>query len=227
MKASGNTQTPLPSQQADIPLPNWYRSIVELPLNKFMDVQVDNNLAALTISGFPSPNDLTTAWNDIQQEFADAIGTAQHKMRLAVLKEIMQLKVKLAVITDMVDLMRQVYYKPFADRLNKLLFTKYAFDYTNLEQYNKELTACINRSKSIKINIDLKELSLEAKKPKEGEGEVIVKNTRERYLSDLIILSDHAGYQIHAEDIFTYEYTIRMNRWNKHCEDTAKLNKKK
>jgi hypothetical protein len=223
-KADGSSKTPLP---LNTPSPEWYRSIDKLPFSRFVDCSVDKNYAVLTIAGYPTPEQLQGAWNDIQQEVADALGDAEHKLYLSELKSIWKLKVKLHIITDTVELLRHFAYRPFCDRLNKLLFTKYAFDYSNQEQYHKELNACLMRSKSIRINIDLKELNLAAKRAKQGKTDAPVKEpTRAYYQSMMISLSDFAKYPI-QNTIMTSEYCERVNRYNDYCEAMDKLYKKK
>src|SRR5205809_845314 len=76
-----------PSQMASI-LSKWYHNINELPLSKFIQVVVNQNIFALIIAGQPTQNDLLEAWEEICSGYEDAIGTNEHKLFSILFKEV-------------------------------------------------------------------------------------------------------------------------------------------
>ena len=197
--------------QTTTPSAKWYRHITELPLNKFIDCKVDDNLYALVITGQPAIEDLKAAWASILQEEADQSGDHEHQMYVSLYRDVKILETTLFQIHWLVGQLKEVYYVELAKRLNKLLLTNFKFDYTNPEQYFKELSRCMNRSKGIKIDLDLKLQQFEAihkSRQEQGEGK---KPTREYYQAILITLSDHVKYPV-SDLITVYEFCDRMRR---------------
>jgi hypothetical protein len=179
---------------------------------------VDGNLTALVKSGYAGQNEIIEAWKQIQIEFADTIGNHEYVMYRNCIKEITVLNISLGAISAMVDVLRKVYSKGIAERLNKALGIKFDFDHTKPEQYQKLLDGCVNRSKSIKIKIDLLEIQQKGMHKKHNQGE---KTSREYYQSILITLSDHAKYQVN-DTITVFEFCDRIKRFNKFSEQEKK-----
>lgn len=234
IQQDGKSSTPSMPTPVDTPLAKWYHSITTLPLFKFIECLVDKNLLALTISGIPNPDQLSLAWNLILQEYGDAMGTAEHRAYLTLFNEICQLNIKLQTIEDMVMLMRKkdcvneygrAYYGGFADRLNKLLATSFKFDHNYPDDYEKELSRCVNRSKGILLTLDLKQLSFEKLKEKQN-GEKTKEPTREYFIEWLLRLSNHVEFQVH-DTITVYEFCSRVKAYNKYAEALELQAKKK
>jgi len=213
----------------DVPLPQWYRSTMELPLTKFIDCIVDKNLSALTIAGYPNPEVLQAAWNDIQLEYADAIGTSEHKIYQKKLAEVTRAQIKLKIIEDMIELLGKIWYGPFAERLDFELKVKLDLDYTKPEEYNKKLKNAFTRSRGLKISLDLMQIQFKAIEEKfkgaDKNGKKSKEPTREYFYSYLYTLSDYAKYEI-KDTISTYEFCTRINRYSKYCDEMEKLYKK-
>jgi len=206
----------------DTPSAKWYQHITELPLSKFIDVTVDDNLYALVITGQPSMEQLQLAWAQINQEYADVMGDNEHRMYISVYRDIKVLETTLKLIHWLVEQMREVYYVEFANRLNALLNTRFKFDHTRPEQYFNELTRCINRSKGYKIDLDLKLAQFEViqkNRKEQGEGE---KPSREYYQAILITLSDHVKYPV-GDSITVFEFCDRVRRFSDYCKQVEKI----
>src|SRR5690349_12261785 len=86
--STGSTDQPQQPLQPESPSATFYRSISNLPLYKYRDCLVNDNLAALIISGFPPESYLRLAWMDIRQEYADIMGDSEQKNYLKALKEV-------------------------------------------------------------------------------------------------------------------------------------------
>jgi hypothetical protein len=191
----------------------WYQSITKLPLNKFVDVAVDNNLNALTISGFPTPEELEIAWSHIYNEYSEAMGDNESKLYVTLLKRVAVLKLTLSEIHILVEILTECYYEPFTKKLNKLLNQAYEFNPDKPEEFNKQLKSCLNRSKAFKIEMDLKQLQLDAFIAKNKEKKS--KYTRQYFDNILISLSDHAGFEV-KETITVYQFCERLKRLNEY-----------
>jgi hypothetical protein len=202
-----------------LPSAKWYQHITELPLSRFIDCTVDDNLYALVISGHPSQEQLQLTWAEMQQEYADVMGDNEHKMYVILYRDIKVLEITLQLIHWLVAQMKEVYYAEFANRLNRLLNTTFKFDHTQPEKYFNELNRCINRSKAYKIDLDLKLQQFEAFKKNKETGS---KPTREYYQSILITLSDHAKYPV-QDNITVYEFSERIRRFSKYCQQVEKM----
>lgn len=203
----------------------YHQALDELPLNKFIECIVDGNLAALIISGIPAEDQLKTAWENISQQYIERIGTSEYKMYIALYKEINTLKISLNQINIIAQreaegiepgILRLYYVEKLAQELNSLLRTNCKFNYADAKSYHAELDKCIRRSKSIKIQLDLKLLTFDAIE-KKNKGKKGQKMDREYFTSILVTLSDHAKYHI-ADNIKMGEYCERLKRFIQYCE---------
>lgn len=197
----------------------WYRHITELPLNRFIDVIVDDNYAALIITGYPAHEDLLSAWGQIQSEYADAIGDHEHRMYVSLFKEVSVLAINLQLVNSAVEVLEKVYSAELAGRLNKLLGTTFKFDPADPEKYRATLKRCIMRSKAFKIDLDLKQIQLKGMQKEHNEAGA--KPSREYFQSILITLSDHAHYAI-QDNITVFEFCDRIKRFTTYCEQAKK-----
>jgi hypothetical protein len=204
-------QTKLSNQ--DIPSVRWYQNIVDLPLKNFIDCSVNGNIAALIISGLPSESDLINAWENIADQYAEAMGDAERKVYVKLLKEVAALECEYRLVQTLVDVLRIGYMQELADELNELLGINFDFNPDDQETYQKLLSRCINRSKAILIQSEIKSLQIEAMSKTANSG--LIKPTVEFYRGMLITLSDHAGYQL-TDEISTFDFCERMNRYTKY-----------
>lgn len=200
----------------------WYQHITELPLRNYIDCAVDGNYHALVISGHPTEHELLIAWSNIQQEDADAAGDHEHRMYITLFKEVTLLKVTLQTIHYLIEILQEVYYEPYTVQLNALLRTSFKFDNTDNHKYHETLRRCFNRSKGLKIDLELKLIQFKAiEKKNQDTGR---KPTREYFQSILITLSDHAKYPV-QDTISVYEFRDRIRRFTKYCEQVEKMKK--
>ena len=214
--STAKQQQPLPTIT---PSGKWYQNITELPLSRFIDVTVDNNIYALVISGHPSLDDLYSAWGNIESQYADAMGDSEHKLYLSLFKEIHTLTATYRVIHEIVNVLREVPHEGLKAELNSLVGTSFKFDFADPEKYHAELTRCLKRSKGLKIQIDLKMASFAAIEERfKGKGS---KPNREYFFSILITLTDHAKIRI-DDSITVYEFCERVTRLNDYAKQTQK-----
>ena len=220
----------------------YHKTIDELPRNKFVDCDVDNNLASLIIGTVPDPETLKNlypalndAWNNILSQYGERVGSNEYKMYVALYKEISLLRITLQQITSLAGrekkdeegniiqpagLLRLYYVEEKAKELNELLKTSCRFNNLDAKSYHAELDKCINRSKAIKIQLDLKLLTFHSIEQKH-KGKVEQKSTRQYHDSMLVTLSDFVKYNL-PEDMKMGQYCERLNRFIQACEKTTK-----
>jgi hypothetical protein len=173
---------------------------------------VDGNLTALTISGYPTQEQLESAWIEIAEQYAEMMGDAEHKMYIKLYKELVFLNIEYQQILSLIEVLTIVVYKPFEQKLNELLFTNFSFT-TNRE---KDLDTCHRLSKSTLLKIDMKKAQLDGLKEK-WEETTDKTPTREYFQSVLITLSDYAKYPV-QETITTFEFCERVKRFTQFVE---------
>jgi len=199
---------------------SFHKTLHDLPLNKFIDCIVDNNLSALTISGFPKEEELTQAWHNILGEYIESVGSQEYRMYVAMFKDVAILKITYDQVTTALKILQVVYDPFFAKEVNKLLRTDFKFNWQDPNTYEAEIKKCFRRSKALKIRLDLKNLQFAAIQ-KKNENKEEQKMDRQYFTSILVTLSDHAKYRI-EETIKMSEYCERIKRFSDYCERLKK-----
>lgn len=173
---------------------------------------VDGNFAALIISGFPSEQDLRLAWEKIQEQYSEKVGSFEYRLYVNLYKEIHILSATIDTIQILIAQLRAVYVKKWADKLNSALFTNYSFDVINSDEYDKTLDICHNKTGGLRLNLDLKLINFKAieEKNKSADG----KASRGYFQSILITLSDNVGYYL-TDNITVFEFCDRIVRSQK------------
>lgn len=218
------TQQPLPPDASLSKLsqdtPRFYKSIHELPLTNFEDCLINNNVAALIISGFPEPSELQGAWENILQEYTEAMGNTEYVMYMNKLREIEILKLNYQMIGILIAALRKNDSEYFKGELRAMLRVNFKFDTSNLETYLAELDKCERRMGGLKLNLDLRLMEFEEiKKRFDADGNKSKQKIDKNYFTTmLIILSKHNGYKI-TKDITTAEYCIYF----KNCSNEIEL----
>lgn len=205
----------------DISNAEFYSSATKLTMDRFITCMVEGELSSLVISGKPTNEQLSKAWLDIQQEYSDAIGDSEYTYYLNVFKETALLTIKLSSIQILVEILSNFYSEDFCIELNKLLDKKIKLNFDEKEDYYKQLQACLTRSKSLKIRIELKNIELGALQKKFSSAKR-VEPTREYFQAMFTTLSDHAKYFIDEKSITVFQYCDRIRRINKQYEQNKK-----
>lgn len=200
-----------------------------MPLFRFVDCAVDDNLQALIIPGQikffkPTEQELRDAWTDILQQSSEAGGSHEYRLYVNLYKELSIIQLTLDQILITIRFLNKTYNKYLCDELNKLVKMKFEFNPDNPEQYQEDLERAYRLSKGLKIRYDLKKQQFEAIEKKFKEGDQAP--TREYFCSMLITLSDHAKYPV-TDQITVGEYYERIKRFNQYVDSTMSDLKKK
>lgn len=110
-----------------------YRSIHQIPLDRLITCKVDKDLSALIIEGEPDPEELVRVWNSIDDAFMEKMQDDDQKyiQKLAMDYNILQSKCN--AIDVLIEALRWMYRKEWADDL-----TKWYGMQVNLKPDNKE-----------------------------------------------------------------------------------------
>ena len=213
----------------------YYKNIVDLPLSRYIDVAVNDNLNALTIEGFPTEAELFEAWVEIRSQYADAMGDMEHKMYLRVLKEVAILSTDYETVQKLANFLlgfdcetflrnadenKEVFDEvhKIALNINKILRSTFKFDPYQPDTFRNDLKRSLNQSKALKIRLDMKKIEFDAirKTNEEAEGP-----TKEYFYGILITLSDHAKLPLN-ESMTVYEFCERVQRYNYYLSQKQK-----
>src|ERR1051326_4835512 len=193
----------------------FFQHIADLPLRNFIDCNVNENLSALIISGFPTQEQLNAAWTNITQEYADATGDSEHILYLNLYKEISILLIDIQSAEKIIYLLTTMNSAFFQRELNELLHTDYAFDWNDQELYQRDLDRASNRVKALRnINYAMKKAKFDVMTKKNKEGQ---KPTVEYYREILITLGDHVNQTL-SDTMPVLDFIIRIKRYNDYCK---------
>ena len=197
-----------------------------MPLSKYIECLVNKNLNALTISGFPTREELQDAWFEIQQQYADAMGDNEQRAYFELMREAGLLKgayEQVGLCAKRLYFIEEYFFsgpehplyedaKTFIERFGREInrLTNSKFDFKDHSNFHKNIQRCINRSVSLKISYELKYSQLKAIEDKFEKGE---EPTKSYFYSILITLSDHAKYQLN-DSITVFEFCERIKRLN-------------
>jgi hypothetical protein len=193
---------------------SYYSSISDIPLRNFIECIVNANLSQLVISGFPSKEELQTAWGKIRMEYAEASKDPEYRLYIRLYKDLNLTIATIAQIENMIAILSSRYVKRFADQLNELLSSTFVFDISNLEDYDRKLQICHNKTGALRLRKMMLEKQYNAIAEKHEEHKPA---TKQYYHAILISLSDQAGYQI-QDTITVFEFCERINRANERNE---------
>ena len=218
---TANTTSP---GKTDTKSSKWYQSIVDLPLSRFIDCVTENNIYALVISGTPDPDQLQASWSIIRTQYAEAMKDQDWLAFARMNREVAQLQIQYTQIHICIDQLKDFYCVQFKKALNTLLSSSFVFDVNDPVKYDEELQRAGNRSKGIKIELDLRTIRLNAMMEKMAiRGDHV---GREYYEQVLITLSDEAGYALRIEDMTVYQYCERVRRLQVKAEQLKATKKK-
>lgn len=213
----------------------YYKNIVDLPLTRYIDVAVNDNLSALTIEGFPTELQLLEAWTEIRSQYADAMGDVEHRMYLRLLKDVTILSADYETIQKLAHFLLGFHCETFlrhaevnkdifdevhaiALQINKILHTSFKFDPYIPEEFRNELKRSLNQSKALKIRLDMKKIEFDVIRKGHESAEP---PTKEYFHGILITLSDHAKLPLN-DSISVYEFCERVQRYNYYLSQKQK-----
>lgn len=197
--------------------PRFYRSIHELPLDKFISALCDGDFQALVISGTASEKHLAAVWDDIFYDYLDLNRDNDARLDLTLCKDIAILSARLQRVETCLYLLQTIYVQEVADLLKEDGF-EIRLDPDNMDQYFEDLNLIRLQSREIKIDLELKQIELselrESKSKEKGK-----KADRSSFLN---ILSRIATFKhvaiIRASEISVAEFCAMFGEYLDHIK---------
>lgn len=215
-----NSDSPGPAKQSPevTTSSKWYRAIIDLPLQRFIDCACDDNLHALVISGNPDPADLSAAWENIKIQYSDAVKDAQTKIRINLQAEVNRLCITIDQANTLISELRDRYVEKFARAVNSILHASFKFDVRFPQDYDRDLKRAAGKVKGLEMRLDMQLAALE--KVEAGQpSKVVTKLTREYFIGVLIALDNHHRYTVNR-DMTTFEFCARIKQLNQYVEQS-------
>ena len=178
-----------------------YETLHELPLKRYIDCVVDNNLYALLrtpISAIFYPEKrLKTLWSKLQEEYRKLSGNKEYEVKKAAIDELNDMKLRVYLYSNALQLISD-----YDDMLNATEYLEKEGFSGKREFVVKRVTAEI---KMLKIQIESKEIQLSKDKVENNDKKV----TREDY-AKTIIATNKNGYKVDY-DTTVADFIVAMN----------------
>lgn len=155
---AGNISSSQPSPGLALSPETLYQSINDLPLDRFITILCDGDLSQLikTAGALPTEEELNLTWAGIFLEYLDASedNTTRYKITLA--KDIEIYKAKLSQIESLVLILRTMRHPEAVAMLQAKDNQDLLFPADNMDQYQDDVNMAWDRSREIKIDLELK-----------------------------------------------------------------------
>lgn len=191
-------------RKKDIPV-EYYQSCDTLMLYNFIKIVVTKNIRQwLTISGYPSDEQLSDAWNKINESYQDLTEDTDGDYLLGLFTSISMLEGKLAIIYNILAYLEI----NRSEGLIQVLQDEFGYYYEfSEESIEIDIKSIISELKLDQVNLDLQNKEL-----KEFQGKGKAPNEFD-YDSILSTLSKYQGYHIRSKDITVTEFIAILNRF--------------
>jgi len=143
-----------------------YHTISDLPLDRFVTCVCDGDLSALIITGAPTEIELQAAWETIYEQYIDALKDKDQMYILKLTKQINALEFDIKLIQLCIKRLSVEHSPEVLSQLKKVISVPGKFNPEDAEQYAKDLSVAITRSKSLILDIENKKGELSRITPK-------------------------------------------------------------
>lgn len=189
-----------------------YRNIADLPLVRFIDAYVDNNLSVLVIEGNPPEQEINEAWFDIRVQYADAIGDTNFRNYATVKGQVANLEITNEKARILITELSMHYCTQLHDRLNKLFNYKFNLPGDN---YEGELKRAEKRAGGWRLELSMKQAAVAKMEKKMGDGGQV---SREYFQGLKLTIHTHFKVSLIDEKTTTWEFCELLNRIRKEIE---------
>lgn len=223
-KTDSNTGTSMQPQHSltGISSLKLYRSIDTLPLERFITCICDKDLTALVISGNATGEELVSAWNDIYDQYVIAVNDKEQQYILRLTKEINCLEFDYKLIGLCVTRLEIEHSEEVLGILKKLVPTNLKFNPADIEQYKKDLSLIISKSKRMIVEIENKRGELGRLAPEKGE-----RVNRSEFDKMIVRASKYMQYKIDKKATTVSEFVQIIDEMRKEADSIDKINKTK
>lgn len=214
---------------------NIYRSCKELPLSIYIAISetgfyslLDKNYNKETDkSSDPVPyENLIKQWNDIELEYTSLMAGNALNERMILAAQVSILSIKYQLVMSSIAVLRTNETDTLVDTLKDCGYPIKS-KYSDKEKFFKELDIIEKKAKSIHLEIERRSIELD-KMTKQNKSQDKEKSESEDIWADtLILLSDHAGFNLRAEDLTVYQYAKRVKNYINYVSSLNRQNSKK
>jgi len=211
---------PMKAQQEEVKTSLKLFQDLSIPFSKYIEILINKDLNLLIIKGNATENELSDAWQTINELYIQAIGDLDTKIRIESAREIAYLEGRINIANSII---KQLEYG-YSDALIQMLSS---FGYIiSIEPNEANLEAYINQFNGyLKAELlELQEKLNEIDKVEKKETEI----TKQYFEKIIVAIELTFKFQISVEKITTAKYCEYVNSYNNHIKNLEKqINKNK
>ena len=179
---------------------------LSIPFNKFIEILVNNDYSQLIVSGDFSLNELLNQWEIIYNQFIEAIGNDEVKIRLETVKEITEIENRIKIADSIIRTLKVSY----SDELAHLL-TEFGYS-LNIKPNENNIDRVIKIFMGF-VNADILALNNKIAEMPANENE---SETPTRQYFEKMIVSIELAFKvsINIDNISTGKYCEYVNNYN-------------
>lgn len=201
-------------RKSKIPEYTLYRNCHELPMDRFICVLCDKDLSQLTKSGQAPVFILEAHFQDLYNEFVDLRGDKNGTAALELLKQITYNQNKKLIVQECLEIMRIRYVRDIAVELRQMGYN-YRFDFSQKEEYERDLTRVAVSLKRIDTLIKSLEKDLNKFKSDESDGGGFKRSDFDHMNSSL---SKYMGFHVKESEVSVARWCAMMRDMDRHIE---------
>ena len=179
-----------------------YLTIDELPLDRFIRCVCDGDLKALIISGDHDDMILYAAWETIYEQYVDALKDKDQMYILKLTKQINALEFDIKLIQLCIKRLSVEHSPEVLAALKKIILVKGSFNPDDAEQYAKDLSVAVTRSKSLILEIENKKGELNRITPKKASD----KMDRTAFDALIVRISKYMQFKVDKKETTVSEF---------------------
>lgn len=203
--------------------PLLYRTLRELPLDRFITCICDDDLTALVKNADDfdrvKPEELILCWNDLFLDYIDLSQDSQTRYKITLKRDIAIFDARVAQIESSLTILgTPLFVKRVADHVQGIKgFEDIELDPADMDKYFADLQLIYNRSRELHIDSELKKIELE-ELLKSEELQASKKSDRATFLN---ILSHIATYRkvavIRTGELTVEEFCAAFTEYLDYC----------
>lgn len=195
-----------------------HRSIKTLTYESFIQIITGEDLRPLIIEGEPPIDELVSAWDNIADEYANAIKTGKSKSVFEAYKKVVRIEAQIKMIDACLYYLTHGYDEEICTILadNGYHFITYSDDQ---EAYLKQIDIVRTQAKTLVVVLNQAVAHYKLLSP---DNEMKVERSYQDFIDELAILSKHQGYALRAKEITVLEYCSVVNAYIRYVEANKK-----
>lgn len=191
-----------------------HRSIRTLTYESFIQIITGEDLGPLIIEGTPPIDELISAWDNISDEYANAINTGKSKSVFEAYKKVVRLQAQVKMIDACLYYLEHGYDEEIAQILADAGY-HHIQPNDDREAYLKSINRVRTQAKTLVVVLNQAVAHYKLLSP---DNEMKVERSYQDFMDELAILSKHQGYALRAKEITVLEYCAVVNAYIRYVE---------